>query len=207
MKKLLVSTVLVAGLAATVYGQGIYVSDNANSTAGGTAATSGGVVWTNVNGHIGLWDGLDNNADLGMTILAGTSSSSLSVIATLYPAGGNTSGVDYGYFDFGSIIGGNQVLSLGGPAGQAMWIEIEAWQYELVTGSLSTVFNSYSAALLGGGLTGVTAPFLNNVSNPPGTPAYQLTGMPALILSVPEPGTFAIAGLGAALLLALRRRS
>lgn len=94
MKKLLVSTVLVAGLAATVYGQGIIISDTANSQSGLSSATSGGVVWTNVNGNIGLFDGVDYN--LGVTVLAGASSSSLSLLGTYVPSGPNYSDRTWG---------------------------------------------------------------------------------------------------------------
>jgi hypothetical protein len=73
-------------------------------------------------------------------------------------------------------------------------------------------FSTYAAALAGGDLTG-TVLFQNPVSNPGGSPPVldqTMTGMPALVMTVaavPEPGTLAIAGLGAVLLLAFRRRS
>jgi hypothetical protein len=209
MKKLLVSTVLVAGLAASVYGQGFILNNLGNSSLDSTA-TSGGLVWTNNGTTSGLFDGVNGN--IGLQILVGATSSSLSPFATFAGFDGSSaytgdSAGKFNPFGFSAINGGSPEYPSGinTAAGAAVWIEIQAWYY-LGTGGPQT----YAAAVSAGDLAG-TVLFQNPVSNPGGIPAVpdqSLTGMPALILAaVPEPGTFAIAGLGAALLLALRRRS
>jgi hypothetical protein len=48
-------------------------------------------------------------------------------------------------------------------------------------------------------------PLGNPLAQPPGTPT-DFTAMPALVIPMPEPGTFALAGLGAAALLIFRPR-
>lgn len=53
---------------------------------------------------------------------------------------------------------------------------------------------------------GVTAPFTETLSDPNSPILANIANMPALNLSIPEPGTFVQAGLGLASLLALRRR-
>jgi len=78
--------------------------------------------------------------------------------------------------------------------------EVEGW-----TGN----YTSYAAAVAGGAAVGQSAEFLNSTGNPnpPGLPPVQTTGWDGnLVLVVPEPGTLALGGLGAAALLFFRRR-
>jgi hypothetical protein len=87
------------------------------------------------------------------------------------------------------------------PFGTAAQFQVWAWQ---------SSFASYSAALAGGGLTGQSAIF-NASTSPAGPPPPAPTSLAGLfpgfeVRLVPEPSTFALAGLGAASLLLFRRR-
>lgn len=70
-------------------------------------------------------------------------------------------------------------------------------------------YTSYAAAIAHGAEVGQTAEFLNLTGNPnpPATPPVNTTGWDGnLLLGDPEPSTLAIAGLGAAGILVVRRR-
>jgi hypothetical protein len=129
MKKLLVTTALLAGLAATVYGQGIVIKNTANSNPS-SSATIGGLVWTNNGGNIGLWDGVNNN--LGITVLVGATSSSLSPLTTILP---NLASSPVGYTGdsagyFAPVPPLTDTYSSGLGAGNAVWIQLQVWQWE-----------------------------------------------------------------------------
>src|ERR1035437_10410343 len=126
MKKLLLTTALAAGLAGTVYGQGVILANNQNTSLN-SAATTGGLVWTNNNGHVGLFDGVNYN--LGLTILGGSASDSLSPITTYNTINGSTiyTGDSAGPVlpvGFGQ---GSAFMVPGVAAGALAWIEIPAW--------------------------------------------------------------------------------
>jgi hypothetical protein len=203
MKKLLATMVLWAGLAVTVYGQGIIIQNAANPITSTSMATSGGLVWTNNFGNLGLWDGLHYN--LGITVFVGATSSSLYPLVTILPdpSIGNYTGSDYGYF---TPIGLPRTFDTELVPGATAWVELQVWQWEWSGGP----FNSFAAAEAAGDMVAAVL-FQNPTGNPnsiPPTPDQSLTGMPALLFAfIPEPGTIAIAGLGAVLLLAFRRRS
>jgi hypothetical protein len=204
MKKLLFTTALAAGLALSVYGQGIVVANTLNTSLD-SAATTGGLVWTNdLVGHTGLWDGYNYN--LGIELLGGATSSSLSPIAVLIPnpGGGIYTGDNVGVFKPYGMQSVYQVPGVSGSAGIG-WVQLNVWWYEL-----SPAATTYAEAR--GILTAYTGSvlFQNPVSAPDGTPPtgdQYLTAMPALVLTpVPEPTVFALAGLGLASLLIFRRR-
>src|SRR5207253_3363567 len=75
------------------------------------------------------------------------------------------------------------------------YFRVEAW-----TGN----FNSYAAAVAGGAPAAQTPVFRNIISEPPGT-APDLLSLPAMVLGVLEPSTFALVGLGCLLLLSRLR--
>jgi len=84
--------------------------------------------------------------------------------------------------------------------GAAATFQIWAWQ---------SSFASYALAAQGGGLVGKSALFNANTSpaiQPPPTPTSLAGLYPGFAVTVPEPSTFALAGLGAAALLLFRRR-
>jgi len=104
----------------------------------------------------------------------------------------------------GQYNGGTQTIA-GGAGANAQYFVV-GW-----TGA----FASYDAAMAAGsGFIGVSSVFATTTGNPttvpPGTPVSlnsTFTGMTlATVSSVPEPSTFALAGLGAAALMIFRRR-
>jgi hypothetical protein len=191
MKKLLLSLALT-GLAASAFAQGatIALDNNANNNTSPTA-TSGGLFFLNTGGGPQLI-----SQDFSAAFYGGTDSANLVLIQSFFgPAtlGDNTAGGG----TFTDLSGTAYPVSGTTTASTSAFFRIEAW-----LGS----FTTYAAATAAGTFTGASLPFSNPVAAPPNaTPDF--TSMPAIILSsVPEPGTFALAGLGAAALLIFRRR-
>ncbi len=104
----------------------------------------------------------------------------------------------------GLVIGGGTRTNPDVAGGASGAFQVRAW-----TSSSGATWNAAIAS--GAGLAGKTAVFANTTGNPaaspPGTPAF-LTGWnaPLLVTPVPEPSTLALAGLGIASLLVIRRR-
>jgi len=89
------------------------------------------------------------------------------------------------------------------PEGASAFFQVRAWN-----GGFATY---EAAALAGTGFLGTTTVFANLTGAPNGVPPSvpaSLTGWttPLVVRAVPEPSTFALAGLGAAALLLFRRR-
>jgi hypothetical protein len=185
MKKLIVSSVLVAGLCASlsVYAQGTIQFDT----------SGGGLIY--VGPGTGDADKLAvdlGGAELwfGATKLAGLSGSAMASTTS-----------DYGVF---TAIPGVSYALAGVTAGtSASGLMVRFWL---------GAYGDWDAALAGNAVRAQSDPFNNptgGAGSPPGAPS-QLTGMPAIHLSaaiVPEPSTLVLAGLGAAALLMYRRRN
>ena len=202
MKQTILSAIAVIGLATGAVGQQLILDDGSNSGAGGTAATSSGLVY-NANGT--LFDGLHYN--VGVTVWLGLTSSSLAVYQTFTPATDSKgyTGLDVGQFQLGTPQAYITVPGATGSTGSA-WVELQMWDYDSPLSS--GTYADYASAVLGND-PHATVIFSNPLSanGPPPTPPSELNGMPAVVLQVPEPATFALAGLGIASLLAFRRRS
>jgi len=197
MKKLLLS-VLLAGLTAGAYAQGtgagtVLLANNGNSDQS-PSATANGLVFLN---------GALTTADLNVALFGFTDSTSVMAhpVASMIgsAAAGNSLFGSGTFTDLSSTayaVDGTTTSSTG-----AFFI-LQAW-----LGSAS----SYAAAVSAGAPAGQTIVFgngLGGVGSPPST-TPQLTGMPGVNLTtavVPEPSTFALAGLGAAAMLIFRRR-
>lgn len=195
MKKLLLSALLV-GLTAGAYAQGagsvlLANNNNTDQTAG---ATANGLVFLN---------GALVTTDFSVALFGFTDSTSV----LNHPVGSVT----------GSAIASDNIL------GPGTFTDLTSTAYAVdgtTTASTGAFFilqawlgsqTSYAAAVAHGDPAGQTIVFnnpLGGVGSPP-APTPQLSGMPGLTLStsvIPEPSTFALAGLGAAALLIFRRR-
>jgi len=200
MKLKIAALLMAAGLASSVYGQGVILNNIGFS--GGLNATSGGQVYLN-----GVLADLFNN-NVGVTVLGGPNSGSLTTIGT-FTQGNDPkgyTGADFGQFELGTSGAAVNIPNVA--AGALATIQLQMWYNGASAGGL---FANYAAAASGGGFVG-TVTFQNPTSNPggaPPVPAGKLTGMPSINLvaaPVPEPTTLALAGLGAASLLIFRRR-
>jgi hypothetical protein len=100
----------------------------------------------------------------------------------------------------GTWSGGNRTLT-GGAIGDTVTLVVRAWDAS---------FASFDAAVAGNGLAGQSAAFTfkNAQSTPPGAADANMVNFVgfSLIQNIPEPSTVALAGLGVAGLLFLRRK-
>lgn len=189
MKKLLLSALLV-GLTASAFAQGqVNVREIFNTDPSPTATSNGQIFRNGVLNPAG--------SDFNLAFYGGATAGSLSLLFTYSgSASAGISAAGAGTFftpDIATIPG----------ATANGFFQIEAW-----TGSATSYANFLANA--GANFGAQSAVFQNPLGNPnaspPGTPA-ELTGMPAInMITVPEPSSFALAGLGAAALLIFRRR-
>jgi hypothetical protein len=198
MKKLILSAALVVGMAASVLAQGQVYFDISNNSSSSSTAASGGVFWIQL---LGATQPTLLGQDVNAVLMGGSSASTLAPIATLLLSDGTAAGditfLGNGVFSDNSGAG---YAVAGVSTGGAGFFQIEAW-----TGNFSTL----AAALASGtAYTGTSTVFSTPVGGASGSgqPAKSLDGAPAIILTIPEPSTFALAGLGAAALLIFRRR-
>jgi hypothetical protein len=190
VKRLILSAVQIV-IAANVFGQGQIVFDNLGNGNMSVTATSEGLFWISTGGNPVLIA-----QDFNAALYGGTDSSSLALLSTVLLSNGTGIGDNPfpGYFREPS---GNAYTIQG--AVNSAFFRVEAW-----TGN----FNSYAAAVAGGAAAAQSPVFLNPVDVPPGNP-LSLEGMPAMVLSVPEPSTLSLLLLGALsfpLLRALRTK-
>lgn len=190
MKKLLLSAVLI-GLATGVYAQGFISLDN-NLNSGNATDTSNGRYFLNQGSGPVLTSG-----DFNAAFYGGTDSANLVLIASFSGAAATANSGLYGAGTWTDPSGSSYPVAGTTINSASAFFQIQAW-----TGN----FASYAAALAGGAPVGQSPVFSNPVAGGAGTPP-DFTAMPSItISSIPEPSTFALAGLGAAAMLIFRRR-
>jgi len=186
MKKLIATTLAtVASLAA--FGQGTLNFANLNGTA--------------VNAPVTLSDGTTKLAgnQYMAALLAGSTAANMTQLAT-------TPFVSSGYFLGGTVI----VPTV--PGGSTALVAVEVWNTQagatFAAAQASGQANAYGIFATASPTTPLSVKLGDPNATPPGTPA-ALVGLTSLSLNggvIPEPSTFALAGLGAAALMFFRRR-
>ena len=164
----------------------------------GNASTDPAVWYANFNGKV-------QGSQYVVALLAGPSSGSEAQIATTTFL---TQAAAAGFFQGGAVT----IPTV--PAGGTAFITIAVWDTTLngtTTGATYQQAYDYWRTSLAGNVFGHSSEFTivtgNPNGNPPTTPAFLIPGLTSFTLSpfIPEPSTFALAGLGAVVLLLCRR--
>jgi hypothetical protein len=189
MFKVLILTGLLVRLTSVAHAQGQLILANNDNTSADPAATSNGLFWLSTGGGAPVLIKQDFNA----AFYGGTDSSALSLLATFLLTDGTAAHDNaFGPGTFVDPTGKAYTF----PSSSSVFVRIQAWTEN---------FNSYAAAVSGGASAAQSPVFINPVDVPPGS-AVPLVGMPALVMSVPEPSSFAFAALGGLYVLLLSRR-
>jgi len=187
MKRLFLTAALVAGCA-SAFAQGTLTFANAGPGCVFRVFDTDGTTPLSGSGFM---------ADLYWA--AGTVTDSTLLAALGAPAPFN-SGAQAGYFT------GGQRSIPGQPGGSTITVQVRAWN------TAGGSFPSWALAEQGGASTGKSVLAQITLGMPPGTPPY-MTGLNGkdfaigLDVTIPEPSSFALAGLGLAAMLLLRRRA
>ena len=186
--------VFLLGVGANVPAQGWITFDNLGNNNLSTSATSGGRVFVGFPYHFGPWTPL--NEDLNFELLAWTDTPQPVSLATWLLSDGSAKGICVGDGQFRDPAGRSFRVSNFVPLAGVM-LEVRMW-----TGN----YPSFNIAKSFGYLVADTGLFQNPVGSLATAPA-SLSGMPALLLGIPEPSVFSFAITGAVAFLLLRRRS
>jgi len=185
MKKLILTGLLV-GVVASAFAQGQVTLRNIfNSDTSPTAAVNGLFFLDTGSGAVPI------TSDFNAVFYGGANAGSLNQLASFVGAGAagdNAAGP-------GTFFSSTIATVPGVPSGTGTF-KVEAW--------LGSALSYAAASGAKGTLTWVN-PVGNPAASPPDVPP-DLTGMGAVVLVIPEPSTFALAGLGAAAVLIFRRR-
>jgi hypothetical protein len=210
MKKLIITTLAVVGLAAYVNAQGTFIIDTTANFGNNATPTSstGGLVF--INGV------LDTGTDINLGILFGSSAGSVTTALNIDPGavngGAYTGNINWiasqgtGSGDITSVGGGtlfdpngNSYIVPGIAPGSTVYMIVQGW-----TGSAA----SYSAAQTAGAAFGQTSVFSFTLASSSAPNQPGIANMSSLnLVSTPEPSTLAMAGLGGfGMLMAMRRK-
>ena len=199
MKKTILSAALALGFAAGALAQGSIQFSIANNSSASPTATSNGRLWIDLTAGVHTllnYDNTTSDPKVYGTLLGGDTQADMAILnrtgGTSLAALLDIGNLDGQYFDHA----GKSFVVPNAADGASAFFEVQVW-----VGN----YANYAAAQAAGAYVGQSTVFNQVVKQSPNTP-LQLTTMPATILTVPEPGTFALAGLGAAALLIFRRR-
>jgi hypothetical protein len=200
MKKIVLSTVAVAAMALTSYGQGVITFDASEGGGGVISQLGSGVEQNDVNASLLYFNGTSYVDIVDLLLSDTTPTSTINVVVppdTTQAAGGDIT------FNGGGILydnSGDTYQITGEAAGTVVSFEVEAW-----TGN----YSSYASAELNGVVGtfgGVSAPFTETLSSAASPINANIDNMPSFTLTpVPEPATLAVAGLGGLSLMLFRR--
>jgi hypothetical protein len=212
MKKLLLTTLITAALAGSVLAQGtVSIAGSLKySTDGGTTLVSVAKGTSSLGTYgafnVAIYYGTDLTGPFGSST-AGAINGDWTLGAPLSKISGATVGT----------LAANTV-TLGSAATEQVFVvgwtgTYQDWNTALANAGANHLFGWSGSTLSGGSLDWAQAVSVGVGTNPPGTPTGLQTGaggyngMVMAPLIVPEPTSFALAGLGLASLLIFRRRS
>jgi hypothetical protein len=191
MKKFLFIGLLLA-INHGVFAQGVLNLNNIFNSGSGPNATTGGLFWID-NDDSGPNAPALINIDFNVSFYGGSEAGNLALLKTFVNSGGGAVAGSGTFFDLSGDSFPIPGTSTNG------FFRIEAW-LGATTFANASFRNEHSFN------TVFSNPLGDLRALPPATPT-DLTGMPAIVLvPVPEPSIFALAGFGAAAMLIFRRQ-
>jgi len=186
MKKFLLSAIVLAG-AVDVFGQGQLYVDNSFNNDPSPSATANGLFFSDIGGVIG--GGLGPiPLCFSVNFYGGTDSAGL-ILLKSFPLSTLS---DWPVYP--GIFSDPTGLAITVPgATTSAFFRIEAW------------VGGYGSTYASAALRGSSGVFVNPVAQSPNA-LPTLTGMPAVVIGIPEPGGLTLVSLGAGLLLVCRRK-
>jgi hypothetical protein len=202
MKKLTLTGLTLAGFAAGVLAQGSFYLDNSFLPDGLVVDTAGN--WYSGTFGMEVWVLNGTTIPAGINLGGGPGSAVLGydamVAAGFYR---EASFADRTAFNDGSFRLGEVDMADVFPAGSTIVLALAAWNTR--DASWSAMLANANPATRAGVLA-FLQPTVDYYLVPPMTPPDLALNQDLILASVPEPGTFALAGLGGAAVLVLRRR-